>query len=195
MSLGPGLSTQSCTHSLPVAVWRAVWYNCVSPGTAWMRDEWSVSRGLCAGVSTVNPRKGPTGGEVTSLTTDPNRTLNPVTRHPPSSNSVTANWGSLGWRVFIQIDVLQLCLDWSGLLLQETLEGEVFQMFQAIPCSTWMPVVLYQGSPKVSPFNLELATPGLPSTGSPPWAVPAALIFMCGEGGLEGKVSLWAGAG
>ncbi|KAJ1360189.1 hypothetical protein KIN20_019109 [Parelaphostrongylus tenuis] len=96
-----------------------------------MRDERSVSRGLCAGVSTVNPRKGPPGGEVTSLRADPNRTRNPVTRHPPSSNSTTASWVSLGWRVFIQKDVLQLCLNWPGLLLQETLEGEVFQMFQA----------------------------------------------------------------
>ena len=50
-------------------------------------------------------------------------TRSPVTRHPPSSNSATASWGSLGWRVFIQKDVLQLCLNWPGLLLQETLEG------------------------------------------------------------------------
>ena len=75
---------------------------------------------------------------------DPNRNLNPVTRHPPSSNSVTASWGSLGWRVFIQKDILQLCVDWPGLLLQETLEGEVFQMFQSFQRSTWMPLILYQ---------------------------------------------------
>ena len=43
--------------------------------------------------------------------------------------------------------------------------------------------------------KLEPATPGLASTGSPPWAVPPAFIFMCGEGGLEGRFSLWAGAG
>ena len=43
--------------------------------------------------------------------------------------------------------------------------------------------------------KLEPATPGLASTGSPPWAVPPALIFMCGEGGLEGRFSLWAGVG
>ena len=84
------------------------------------------------------------GGEVTSLTADPNRTQNSVTRFPPSSKSATASWGSLGWRVFIQKDVLQLCLDCLGLLLQETLEGEVFQMFQAVQHSRWMPLVLYQ---------------------------------------------------
>ena len=75
---------------------------------------------------------------------DPNRNLSPVTRHPPSNNSATASWGSLGWRVFIQKDVLQLCVDWPGLLLQETLEGEVFQMFHSVQCSTWMPLILYQ---------------------------------------------------
>ena len=144
MSLCPGLSTQSFTHSLPVAVWRAVWCNRVRPGASWMRDEWSVSQGLCAGLSTVNRRKGPTCGEVTSSIEDPNRTRNPVTRNPPSSNSTTASWGSLCWRVFIQKDVLQLCLNWPGLLLQETLEGEVFQMFQAVQCSTWKHLVLYQ---------------------------------------------------
>ena len=72
------------------------------------------------------------GGEVTSSMADPSRTQNPVTRHPPSGNSTTASWGSLVWRGFIQKDILQLCLDWPGILLQETLEGEVFQMFQAV---------------------------------------------------------------
>ena len=75
---------------------------------------------------------------------DPNRNLHPVIRHLPSSNSATASWGSLGWRVFIQKDVLQLCVDWAGLLLQETLEGEVFQVFQSVQRSTWMPLILYQ---------------------------------------------------
>ena len=75
---------------------------------------------------------------------DPNKNMNLVTRHPPSSNSATASWGSLGWRVFIKKDVLQQCVDWSGLLLQETLEGEVFQMFQSVQRSTSMPLILYQ---------------------------------------------------
>ena len=75
---------------------------------------------------------------------DPNRNLNPVTRHPPSSNSATASWGTLGWRVFIQKDVLQLCVNWPGLLPQETLEGEFFQMFHSVQHSTWMPLILYQ---------------------------------------------------
>ena len=43
--------------------------------------------------------------------------------------------------------------------------------------------------------NEELATPGLASTGSPPWAASAALISMCGKVGLEGRFSPWAGAG
>lgn len=98
---------------------------------------------MCRGVH-CQPKEGPPGGEVTSWMADPSRTRNPVTRHPPSSNSATASWGSLGWRVFIQKDVLQLCLDWPGLLLQETLEGEVVQMFQAVERSTWMPLVFYQ---------------------------------------------------
>ena len=50
-------------------------------------------------------------------------------------------------------------------------------------------------SPKVIPVNLELYTPGLAATGSPPWAVPPALISMCREVGLEGRFSLWAGSG
>ena len=36
-------------------------------------------------------------------------------------------------------------------------------------------------APKVTPSNLELATPGNAATGSPPWAVPGALISMCGK--------------
>ena len=75
---------------------------------------------------------------------DIKKTRKPVTRNPASGNSATASWGSLGWKIFIQKDVLQLCLDWPGLLLQETLKGEVFQIFQAVQCSTLMPLVLYQ---------------------------------------------------
>ena len=75
---------------------------------------------------------------------DIKKTQKPVTRHPPSGNSSTASWGSLGWRIFIQKNVLQLCLDSPGILLQETLEGEVFQKFQAVQWSTRMTLVLYQ---------------------------------------------------
>ena len=45
-------------------------------------------------------------------------------------------------------------------------------------------------APKVTPGNLELATPAKAATGSPPWAAPGALISMCGEVGLEGTFSL-----
>ena len=75
-------------------------------------------------------------------------------------------------------------------MLQETLEGEVFQMFQEVQCSTWMPLVLYQKGTKVTPGNRELATAGKAATGSPLWAGPHALIFMCGKVGLEGTFSL-----
>ena len=112
--------------AFPGAVRRVMWCNCVRPRGAWMTDERSDSWGLCAGLSTVNPRNRPPGGEVTSSMVGPKKTRKPVTRHPPSGKSTTASWGSLGWRVFIQQDVLQLCLDWPGILLQETLEGEVF---------------------------------------------------------------------
>ena len=50
-------------------------------------------------------------------------------------------------------------------------------------------------APKVIPGNIELATPGLASTGSPSGEAPGALISMCREGGLEGRFSLWARAG
>ena len=46
----------------------------------------------------------------------------------------------------------------------------------------------------VIPDNQELVTPGLAATGSRPRAVPAAVISMCREVGLEGRYSLWAGA-
>ena len=144
VSLGPGRSTRSCTNSLPGGCVEGYVVNWVRPGAAWMTDERSESWGLCAGLSTVNPRKGPPCGEVTSSMADPKKTRKPVIRHRPSGNSATASWGSLGWRIFIQKDVLQLCLDWPGILLQETLEGEVFQKFQVVQCSTWMPLVFYQ---------------------------------------------------
>ena len=69
-----------------------------------------ILRAMCRAV-TVNPRKGPPGGEVTSSMADPKKTWNPVTRHPLSSNSATASSVSLAGRVFIQQDVFQLCLD------------------------------------------------------------------------------------
>ena len=146
-------------------------------------------------MSTVNPRKEPPAGKVSSFAADPNGTWNPVSRHPPPSNSATDGWGSLGWRVFIQKDVLQLCLKWLGLLLHKTLEGEVFRCFRRFstqPGSLWS---FIRRSPKVIPVNLELSTAGLGFSGSPPWAAPAAIISMCGEGGLDGRFSFWAGAG
>ena len=98
---------------------------------------------MCRAVNCQSNEEAP-GGEVSSSMGDPNGTRNLVTRHPPPSNSATDGWGSLGCRVFIQKDVLQMCLKWLGLLLHKTLEGDVFQMFHAVQHSTWMPLVLYQ---------------------------------------------------
>ena len=179
----------------PGAVWRVMWCNWVRPGAAWMTDERSESWGLCAGLSTVNPRKGPPGGEVTSSMVVPKKIRKPVTRHPTSGNSATAISGSLVWRIFIQKDGLQLCLDWPGILLQETLEGDVFQMFLVVQCSTWMPLVLYQEGNWGKPWQSRAGhiRPGHhwePSLGS-----PDALISMCVKVGLEGWYSLLTGAG
>ena len=117
VSLGPGLSTRHCTHSLS----RSCVEGCVVQlCEAWgcVDDRWAVRilRAICRGVN-FQSRMGPPVGEVTSSMADPKRTWNPVTRHPPSGNRATAHWGSLGWRVFIQKDVIQLCLDWPWLLL------------------------------------------------------------------------------
>ena len=67
-----------------------------------------------------------------------------------------------------------------------------FRWFSAQPGCLWS---FTRRAPKVTPGNLELATPGVASTRSPSWAAPGALICMCREGGLEGRFSLWAGAG
>ena len=67
-----------------------------------------------------------------------------------------------------------------------------FRQFSAQPGSIWS---FTKRSPMVIPVNQELATPGLAATGSRPRAVPAAVISMCRYGGLEGRFSLWAGAG
>ena len=67
-----------------------------------------------------------------------------------------------------------------------------FRWFSAQPGFFWS---FTRRAPKVTPGHLELATPGLASTRSPSWAVPGALISRCTDGGLEGRFSLWAGAG
>ena len=146
-------------------------------------------------MSTLNRRKGHPGGEVTFSMTDPKRTWKPVTRHPPSSNRATASWGSLGWRFFIQKDVLQLCLDWPGILLQKPWREQFFRCFRqfsAQPGCLWS---FSRRAPKVTPGNLELATAGNAATWSSLWAGPRALISMCGKVGLEGRFSLWGAAG
>ena len=67
-----------------------------------------------------------------------------------------------------------------------------FRRFSAQPGCLWS---FTRRAPKVTRGNLELATAGLASTGSPSWAVPGALVSICREGGLEMRFSLWAGAG
>ena len=67
-----------------------------------------------------------------------------------------------------------------------------FRRFSAQPGCLW---TFTRRAPKVTSGKLELATPGLASTGSPSWTAPRALISMCREGGLEGRLSLCEGAG
>ena len=67
-----------------------------------------------------------------------------------------------------------------------------FRWYSGQPGCLWS---FARRAPEVTPGSLELATPGVASTWSPSWAAPGALICMCREGGLEGRFSLWAGAG
>ena len=67
-----------------------------------------------------------------------------------------------------------------------------FRRFSVQPGCLWS---FTRRAPKVTPGYLELASSGQASTRSPSWAVPGALISICREGGLEGRFSLWAGAG
>ena len=67
-----------------------------------------------------------------------------------------------------------------------------FRQFSAQPGCLWS---FTRRAHKVTQGNLELATAGLASTGSPSLAAPGALISMCREGGLEGTFCLWARAG
>ena len=67
-----------------------------------------------------------------------------------------------------------------------------FRRFSTQPGCLWS---FTRRSPKVTAGNLELATPGQPTTGSLPSAVPAALTSMWGEVELEGRFPLWAETG
>ena len=58
-----------------------------------------------------------------------------------------------------------------------------FRWFSTQPGCLWS---FIRRSPKVIPVNLELATPGLAATGSPPRAVPVALISIWGKWDLRG---------
>ena len=158
------------------------------PGAARMRAERSGPRGLCAGLSTVNPRKGPPGGEVTSSMAEPNRTRNPVTRHPPSVGAHLAGESSFSRMFSSCVSTDQgFCFrkPWREWFFR------CFRRFSAQPACLWS---FNRRAPKVTTRNLELGTRGLATTGNPPCTAPAALISMCGKMQLEGRFSLWAGA-
>ena len=80
----------------------------------------------------------------------------------------------------------------QGFCFRKHWREKFFRWFSAQPGCLWS---FTRRAPKVTPGNLELATTGVASIRSPARAVPGALICMSREGGLEGKFSLWAGAG
>ena len=83
----------------------------------------------------------------------------------------------------------------QGFCLRKPWRERFFRCFRRFSAQLGCLWSFTRRSPKVTTGNLELATPGLAATGSPPWAAPAALISMWGEVELEGRFSLWAGTG
>ena len=140
-------------------------------------------------------KEGAPGGEVTSLTADPNRTRNPVTRQPPPSNSATASWAHSAGKTSSRRMFSNCVSTDQGFRFRKPWRERFFRCFRrfsAQPGCLWS---FTRRAPKVTAGNLELATPGQATTGSRPWAVPAALISIWGEVELEGRFSLWAGTG
>ena len=144
-------------------------------------------------MSTVNPRKCPLGGVVTSLVAIPNRTWNPVTRHHLLAISPQTVGAHLAGESSSRRMFSSFVLTDQGFCFRKPWR-ERFSDLSGGPVNNLDASVLTRRARKVTPGNLELATPGLAATGSPPWAAPAALISMCGKVGLEGRFSLWAGA-
>ena len=131
-------------------------------------------------------KEGAAGGEVTSLTADPNRTRNPVTRQPPPSNSATASWAHSAGKTSSRRMFSSCVSTDQGFRFRKPWRERFFRCFRqfsAQPGCLWS---FTRRAPKVTAGNLELATPGLATTGSPPWAVPAALISMWGKWDLRG---------
>ena len=91
--------------------------------------------------------------------------------------------------------VSSFVLTGQGFCFRKTWREMFFRCFRQFSAQHGCLWSFTRKAPKVIPGNIELATPGLASTGSPSWAVPGALISMCREAGLEGRFSLWAGAG
>ena len=160
-----------------------------------MRDERSGFGGLCEGLSTVHPIKGPLGCEVTSSVADPNGTGNPkpgthlLATVPQQVGAPLAGESSSRRMVSSCVSTDQgFCFrkQWREMFFR------CFRRLSAQPGCLWS---FTRREPKVTRGNLELATPGVASTRSPSWAAPGALFYMCREGGLEGRFSVWAGAG
>ena len=123
------------------------------------------------------------------------RTRNPVTRHPPPSNSATASWAHLAGETSSRRMFSSCVSTDQGFCFRKPWRERFFRCFRrfsAQPGCLWS---FTRRSPKVNAGNLELATPGLATIGSLSWAVPAALISIWGEVELEGRFSLWAGTG
>ena len=87
----------------------------------------------------------PPGGEVTSMMADPKRlgTLQQGT-HLLATVSLPVEAHLTGESSFRRMFSSCVFTHQGWILLQETLEGEVFQMFQVVQCSIWLPLVLYQ---------------------------------------------------
>ena len=82
----------------------------------------------------------------------------------------------------------------QGFCFRKPWRERFFRYFRWISAQTGCLLSFTRSAPKVTPGNLELATPSLAAMGSPPRAALAALISMCRKVGIEGRFSLWAGA-
>ena len=134
-------------------------------------------------------KDGAPGGEVTSSTADTKRTRNPATRHTPS-NSATGVGAQLTGESSFRRMFSSCVLTDQGFCSRKHWRERFFRCFRWYSAQHGCLWSFTRRAPKVTPGNLELATPAKAATGSPPWAAPGALISMCGKVGLAGTFSL-----